>query len=241
MSIGDAGLWHVRVYEGRGLVGCAGGLSSGEPDETLSAWAAECRSPPTFQAFVYNAFLLSRPIAAEERAALAPPVSARLAAVPMLSAALSARDHAQIHAQLDVLEAAWGPHISQLRARRAWCPLCRHVPQRFAFSVDREGTSPLPPSCQALIDGAAPFGGDGGESSSPFRCWLCQTHYYHQHEYEYDPGGSWDDHYYVRLDLGEALARVRQDGTAAKRHHHKSAHAYLRLFVYAALLLAPGA
>ena len=138
-----------------------------------------------------------------------PPVSERLAAISALSAAISAQATEQIHAQLDALESAWRPYITKMRTCREQCPLCRHVPQRFGFSVDREGTSPLPLPCRDLIDRAAPFGGADGESSGPFRCWLCQTHYYHKHEYEYDPGGSWDDHYYVRLDLGEALARTR--------------------------------
>ena len=240
VSVDDGTSWHVRVYEGRVLVGRAGGREVVDPMHTLAAWAAAPASRPSFQAFTYNSFLRSSPITADELEALESPAPAGLDGVLEVVAALEARDTSRLETRLDALEHSWRAQIAHQRATREGCPLCRNIEQRFAFSVDREGPSKLPRACWYLIDAEAPFGGDGGEMSGPFRCWLCDTHYYHQHEYEFDPGGSWDDHYYVRLDLGEALARVRADGRGTETHQQRSARAYLRLFVYTACLLAYG-
>ena len=114
-----------------------------------------------------------------------------------------------------------------------WCPLCRRVPARFGFSVGAEGPSKLPRACWNLIDSDAPFGGD---HSGVFRCWLCHTHYYRQHEYEFDPGGSWDDYAYVRLDLEAILTRIGE-GVSEETHLRARARAYLRLFVFTVLTL----
>ena len=203
----------------------------------LTAAASTLTPSPRLRAFTYNEFLYSKPIQPDELDPFTSQAPWLCQLSGAMTGALTDNDAERIRELLNEIKLRWPEHLAYQQTQVQACPLCSRLPYRFSASYSMRNNTSLLNAGQALVHSASPFGDAGGESNGTFRCWCCHMLYHHQHEYEYDPGGSWDDHYYIRLNINEVLETIQEMSASDNPYTRKRTHGHLRLAVYAVLRL----
>jgi hypothetical protein len=194
------------------LIGCHSGhieaQNKAELLRKLTTIADDVRPEPTFNGFTYMLHN-SRQISEEELHPYQQQFPKTCGHILELSKATKNNNLTKTKSLLEELKRAFFQLLTFQQEQRGACPLCS----------------------------SGPYAPCMGENRLNFGCTSCLTVFYHQHEYEFDPGGSSDDFYHVPLELKSQLDWALKSIDESSKYWLGTVKARLRVITYSAFLL----